>query len=389
MKEAPSGLEKNSPSNAAPSGAALRLARIALIVALGLLLLWLVAKILIFIFAGILLALLLRGLAEWLHARSRLPIRWSLAAVVVVILAIVSAVDYFLAPGIGLEFNELFKQIPAGLHRITHYLQQSPWGQSIVDQLQPGNGGISAGTVAGRFFGIATTTFGIIVAVIVVLFIGLYGAADPEIYLAGTVRLFPLERRLRIREVLREMAQALRWWLLGRLISMAVIAVMTGVGLWLIGVRLAFTLGLLAGALSFVPYLGSISSAIPAVLIALTQSTTMVLYVIVLYVVVHIAEGYILVPLLQKKMVHLPPALTLSMQAILGTLLGVIGIALATPLTAAVVVATRMLYVEDVLHDTETGGVRSGLPRHGHAQRETAHDPHRARHHDHQHHRRE
>jgi predicted PurR-regulated permease PerM len=180
----------------------------------------------------------------------------------------------------------------------------------------------------------------------------LYGAADPEIYVAGAVRLVPLGRRARIREVLREVAQALRWWLVGRLISMAVIAVMTGAGLWLIGVRLAFTLGLLAGTLSFVPYLGSISSAIPAILIALTQSTTMVLYVIVLYVVVHIAEGYILVPLTQKKMVHLPPALTLSMQAILGTLLGIIGIALATPLTAAVMVATRMLYVEDVLHDT-------------------------------------
>ena len=133
---------------------------------------------------------------------------------------------------------------------------------------------------------------------------------------------------------------------------------MTGVGLWLIGVRLAFTLGLLAGTLSFVPYLGSISSAIPAVLIALTQSNTMVLYVIVLYVVVHVAEGYILVPLMQKKMVNLPPALTLSMQAILGTLLGVIGIALATPPTAAVMVATRMLYVEGVLHDTGTADAR-------------------------------
>lgn len=341
-----------------PSGAFLRLARIATIVALGLLLLWLVAKILLYIFAGILLAILLRGLTEWLHKRSRLPMGLALAAVVIAILATISAVDYFLAPRVGLEFNELFRQIPAGLHRITQHLEQSPWGQSIVDELQPGNGAISARAVAGRFFGIASTAFGIIVAVIVVLFIGLYGAADPGVYVGGAVRLFPHDRRARIREVLREIAQALRWWLLGRLISMAVIAVMTGLGLWLIGVRLAFTLGLLAGALAFVPYLGSISSAVPAVLIALTQSTTMVLYVIVLYVVVHIAEGYILVPLMQKKMVHLPPALTLSMQAILGTLLGIVGIALATPLTAVIMVATRMLYVEDVLHDTGTGAAR-------------------------------
>lgn len=356
MRKVPSGLEEDGTPNAAPSGASIRLARIAVIAALGLLLLWLAAKILLYIFAGILLALLLRGLAEWLHERSGLPMGWSLAAVVVLILAVVSAVDYLLAPRVGREFNQLLEQVPAGLHRLTQYLELSPWGRSIVDQLQPGNGGISAGAVAGRFFGIASTTFDIIVAVIVVLFIGLYGAADPEIYLAGTVRLFPLKRRSRIREVLGQMARALRWWLLGRLISMAVIAVLTGVGLWLLGVHLAFTLGLLAGTLSFVPYLGSISSAIPALLIALTQSVTMVLYVIVLYVFVHIAEGYILVPLLQRRMVHLPPALTLSMQAILGALLGVVGIALATPLTAALVVATRMLYVEDVLHDTEMGG---------------------------------
>jgi predicted PurR-regulated permease PerM len=191
----------------------LRLARTAIIMALALLL-WLAAKMLLCVFAGILLALLLRG--------------------------------------------------PAGLDRVRRYLDQSSWRQSLVSELQPGNGGISARAVAGRFFGIASSTIGVVVGAIVVLFIGLYGALDPGVYVAGAVRLFPLERRARIREVLHEMAHSLRWWLFGRLISMAVIAVMTGAGLWLIGVRLAFTLGLLAGTVSFVPYLGSISSAILA-----------------------------------------------------------------------------------------------------------------------------
>lgn len=348
----PPSVEKDRAPTAAPTGALVRIARATVIGALALLLLWLLAKMLLYVFAGILLALLLRGLSTWLQRGTRLPMGLALAVVVIAILVIISAVDYFLAPRIGHEFNELYQQIPAGLEQVRHYLERSTWGQSLVNELQPGNGGISARAVAGRFFGIASTTIGILVGAIVVLFIGLYGAIDPDVYVAGAIRLFPLERRARIREVLHEMAHSLRWWLLGRFIAMAVIALMTGVGLWLIGVRLAFTLGLLAGTLSFVPYLGSISSAIPAALIALTQSPTLVLYVIGLYVVVHIAEGYILLPLLQKRMVHLPPALTLTMQVILGTLLGVIGIALATPLTAAAVVAIRMLYVEDVLHDT-------------------------------------
>jgi len=349
-------MEQERAPTAARTAALLSLARAALLGGVAMLLLWLAAKMLLCIFAGILLALLLRGLSEWLHERSRLPMGLALAAVIIAILIIISATDYFLAPRIGHEFNELYQQIPAGLDQVRHYLEHSSWGKSLVNELRPGNGGISARAVAGRFFGIASTTVGILVGAIVVLFIGLYGAIDPGVYVDGAVRLFPLRRRARIHEVLHEMARSLRWWLLGRFIAMAVIALMTGIGLWLIGVRLAFTLGLVAGTLSFIPYLGSISSALPAILIALTQSPALALYVIILFLVVHIAEGYILLPLMQKKMVHLPPALTLSVQAILGTLLGVIGIALATPLAAAAVVAARMLYIEDVLHDRDRAG---------------------------------
>jgi predicted PurR-regulated permease PerM len=359
VRESQSETQQERAPTAAPAAALVRLARAAGIAALALLLLWLAANMLLCIFAGILLALLLRGLTEWLHERSRLPMGLALAVVIIAILIIISAIDYFLAPRIGREFNELYQQIPAGVDQVRHYLEQSSWGKSLVSELRPGNGAISARAVAGRFFGIASTTMGILVGAIVVLFIGLYGAMDPDVYIGGAVRLFPLRLRARMREVLREMARSLRWWLVGRFLAMAVIAVMTGVGLWLIGVRLAFTLGLLAGTLSFVPYLGSISSAVPAILIALTQSPTLALYVIILYVLVHIAEGYILLPLMQKKMVHLPPALTLSVQAVLGTLLGVIGIALATPLAAAAMVAVRMLYIEDVLHDTDAAGARN------------------------------
>jgi len=359
MSERPSPVEQERAPAAARAGALLSFARAAVIGALALLLLWLAAKMLLCIFAGILFALLLRGLTEWVHDRSRLPMGLALAVVILAILVVIAAIDYFLAPRIGHEFNELYQQVPAGLERVMRYLDRSSWGKSLVDELQPGNGGISARAVAGRFFGIASTTMGVVVGVVVVLFIGLYGAIDPDVYVAGAVRLFPPGRRARMREVLHAMARSLRWWLLGRFIAMAIIALMTGVGLWLIGVHLAFTLGLVAGTLSFVPYLGSISSALPAILIALTQSPTLALYVIILYVLIHIAEGYILLPLMQKRMVHLPPALTLAVQAVLGTLLGVIGIALATPLAAAAVVAVRMLYVEDVLHDTDW---RSGGP---------------------------
>ncbi|MGH8290884.1 MAG: AI-2E family transporter [Steroidobacteraceae bacterium] len=347
---------KEDGAAAGGSTALTRLLRNGILVALGLLLLWLVADWLLIIFAGILLAILLRGLSFWLSAQTRLPIRWSLVAVVVAILVIAAGVVYFIAPNASQQLDQLVQQLPVGLHRIEQELGRSSWGNSLLKELQPGSEGRGAvRAVAGQLFGVASTTFGILAAFIVIIFVGLYLAAEPGIYVRGTIRLFPPHRRARIIGVLHQIAHALRWWLIGRIISMTVIGIVTALGLWLIGVHLALTLGILAGLLSFVPYIGSVSSAVPAILIALTQSTGLVLYVIVLYVIIHIAEGYILMPLMQKKMVHMPPALTLSMQVVLGAVLGILGIALATPLTAGAVVAIRMLYVEDVLHDPDSG----------------------------------
>lgn len=347
---------KEDGAGAGGSTALTRLLRNGILVALGVLLLWLVADWLLIIFAGILLAILLRGLSFWLSAQTRLPIPWSLVAVVVAILVIAAGVVYFIAPNASQQLDQLMQQLPLGVHRIEQELGRSSWGKSLLKGLQPGSEGHGAvRAVAGQLFGVASTTFGILAAFIVIIFVGLYLAAEPRIYVSGTIRLFPLHRRARIIGVLHQIAHTLRWWLIGRIISMTAIGITTALGLWLIGVHLALTLGILAGLLSFVPYIGSVSSAIPSILIALTQSRGLVLYVIVLYVIIHVAEGYILMPLMQRKMVHMPPALTLSMQVVLGAVLGILGIALATPLTAGAVVAIRMLYVEDVLHDPDAG----------------------------------
>jgi predicted PurR-regulated permease PerM len=326
------------------------LLRNCVLIALGLLAWWLVGDVLLVIFSGILLAVLLHGLGDWVAARTGLPHGLSLVVVVVAIVLVIVAVGYFLAPRTGQQLSQLATQLPQELHRIKGEIAQTSWGQRLHELFPSGNGRAEQ-AVVGHFFGVATSAVGAVAALIVVLFVGLYLAAEPEIYLAGALRLVPLARRDRARDMLIEVALALRWWLIGRLISMAIIAILTCIGLWLLDVQLALTLGLLSGVLSFVPYIGSVSSAIPPVLIALTRGPTLALYVILLYLAVHILEGYILVPLMQKRMVHLPPALTLCAQAILGSLFGIVGLALATPLTAAAVVAVRMLYVEDVLHD--------------------------------------
>jgi predicted PurR-regulated permease PerM len=186
---------------------------------------------------------------------------------------------------------------------------------------------------------------------LIIFFVGVFGAAEPGLYRAGLLRLVPPPQRPRAEEAVDTLTFNLRWWLVGQVVLMLVMAGTTALGLWLVGVPLALTLGLLAGALELVPYVGPWASAVPAVLVALTVSPTHLLLTVALYLALHLLEGYVLLPLVQRRAVHLPPALTVAAQALLGELLGVMGLFVAAPLTLCAVVLLKMLYVEDTLGD--------------------------------------
>ena len=122
--------------------------------------------------------------------------------------------------------------------------------------------------------------------------------------------------------------------------------ILTSIGLWLLDIPFALTLGLIAGVLNFVPNLGPIIASIPAILIGLTQSPSQAIYVGILYLALQAADGYIFTPLVQQQAVNLPPALTITAQLLMGVLLGPWGLVLATPLVAASIVFIDKLYVE-------------------------------------------
>ena len=130
---------------------------------------------------------------------------------------------------------------------------------------------------------------------------------------------------------------------------MTIVGVLSGLGLWLFGVPLALTLGLLAGLLTFIPYVGAIVSAIPAILMALLIDFSHAVYIVLLYVGIHIVEGYILSPLIQERTVYIPPMLMLSALTALTIILGIPGLIIATPLTAIVLVLIKKIYIEDIL----------------------------------------
>jgi predicted PurR-regulated permease PerM len=186
---------------------------------------------------------------------------------------------------------------------------------------------------------------------VISVFVGLYMAADPNLYRRGFLRLVPMRFREHAGDILDQLHDTLRAWLLGTLVLMVIVGTMTGVGLWALGIPLAFALGIIAFFLEFIPYVGPILAAIPAVLIASSVGGQEVLFVLLLYWGVQSIEGYLLSPLVYQRSAHIPPVLTISAQVVLGTLLGVIGIIFATPLTACFMVLVQRLYVEDTLGD--------------------------------------
>lgn len=337
-------------AGARPQSFALR-ALVAVSVAAGvfilLALLWYAADVLLLVFAAVLLAVALRGLASLVGRVTNLSESWSLALVTALLLSALAGVAILLAPRVSEQVDELAGNLPRAFDALAERANRYGWARRLMaelpppDQLLKGGGGVLA-----RVTGVFSTALGSLVNAAIIISVGAYLAADPRLYTSGLLRLVPPGGRERAREVLTRLGSTLRRWLVGRLVLMAFNAALTWAGLSLLGVPLALTLGLLAGLLNFVPNVGPIVAAVPAVLIALTQSPEQAVNVVLLYVVLQSVDGYLFTPLVQKRTVELPPALTITAQVLLGVLLGGAGVVLATPLTAAALVLVRALYVE-------------------------------------------
>lgn len=135
--------------------------------------------------------------------------------------------------------------------------------------------------------------------------------------------------------------------------ALVIVATLVGAGLFILDIPLALTLALVAGLFNFVPYVGALAGALPAILVALAQSPNDALWVALLFLIVQMLEGNVIAPLIQRRTISLAPALTIMSQTILGTLFGILGLVVATPLTAALVTGVRMIYVEGVLEQDE------------------------------------
>jgi predicted PurR-regulated permease PerM len=268
------------------------------------------------------------------------------------LVGLTAATSQLLASSLTAQFATLSEKLPESLDRFREYLSQYPWGRAVVERVpQATESSLAQMGDLSHLTGMASGVSNALIAVVVILFVGIFVAAEPGLYADGMLHLVPPPQRPRAAEVLDSVGHNLRWWLVGQAVLMLMMAVTTAAGLWMIGIPLPLALGLIAGIFELVPYIGPWLSAVPAALIAMLISPWHLAMVLVLYLALHILEGYILVPLIQRRSVRLPPAVTLVTQLLFAELLGILGLFVAAPLTVVAVVSLRMLYVEDVLGD--------------------------------------
>jgi predicted PurR-regulated permease PerM len=214
---------------------------------------------------------------------------------------------------------------------------------------------------ATRFlFPFLSSTLEAVGGVLLITFIAIYFGIDPGTYRRGILHLVPSSGRQRADEVMTAIGNSLRRWLLAQLVAMVVIGVAVGVALSLLGVEAAISLGIIAGLLEFIPTVGPILAAMPAIAMGFLVSPQKALAVALVFTLLQQLEGNLLIPVLMKHGVELPPLLTILGQAVLAVVFGFLGLVIAVPLLAAIMVAVKMLYVEDVVGDEMNDAVASG-----------------------------
>jgi predicted PurR-regulated permease PerM len=359
-------------------------------------LLWVGHPVIFLFFLGVLFGLPLSQGADWFEKR-RVPRGLGVAVILTLFLGLLIGGGVGIAPILRAQSTELQQRLPEALDKIDAWLghrsngvlgilfneESSPDSvRAITDSLSldtlaatsPGTvtvktttrteevaaGGNLRREITGQFRGaqhsflrMLTSTFAVSGAFLLVLFIAAYIGIDPHLYHGGLLELVPVAERDRAALTMARVATTLRRWLVTQLIAMAVIGAVTTVFLLAIHVKAAVPLGILAGVAKFIPIVGSIFAAIPAIAMAFADSPHKALVLTLGYIVIQFLENHLLVPVLMKKGVDLPPAMTLGIQALMAVLFGFLGLLVAVPLLAAILTIVRTMSAKEMREISE------------------------------------
>lgn len=306
------------------------------------LMLWKLLGLLILIFGAVvgaavlqtcMIPLLRLGAPRWL----------ALSTVIITLTLVLSIASWAFGAQVSAELESLATRLPSAWEQLQERLEGTQLAPLVNDAAERAgtlieNGISQLGMFVVSMGGSLVSFFALIAGMV-------YFAAQPNLYRRGLLLLAPIKSRPRLGEALDESGRALRYWLGGQLVAMVVTGLLVGVSMWLLDVPAPLGLGVVAGLLDFVPLLGPLAAAIPALLLAFTVSPQTTLFVLIAYTIIQQIEGNIVLPLVQQRAVSLPPAMLLFSLFAASSLFGLAGLLLAAPLTVVAFVLVNRLYV--------------------------------------------
>jgi predicted PurR-regulated permease PerM len=310
---------------------------------------WLAGDVLLLVFAALLLAVGIDGLARALAGRTPLSRKWALTIVLLLTVLLFWLFGRLVFPPFIEQLAEMWQRTVDFVETLVGQLRDVGWARDIMNSDGQEQVVGAAGTVAEHVANFTMMLVSVVASLFILFAIALFAAYDPAMYRRGLLRLFPHEYRDRLDRTLSATAHALRWWFLGQLVSMLMLGVTVSVGLLLIGVELWLGLGVLTALLTFIPFIGPLIAGVPVLIVGFGTGPEVGLIVLVFYLIIQNLEGNFLVPIIQHRAVHLAPVLLISVQVLLSALFGVMGLILAAPLTVVGMIAVKKLWMEEVL----------------------------------------
>ncbi|MGJ5634288.1 AI-2E family transporter [Nostoc sp. CALU 1950] len=326
-------------------------------IVLSLYILWQIREVLLLMFAAVVLATTLNRLAKRFQ---RFGMKRGVAVLLAVAIFLAGVVGFFwlIVPPFAQQFQELTNQVPKGFERFNVWLDALrtripdelvpyiPDINSLIQQAQP-----FVNRVLGNSFAFVSGSLEVVLKILLVLVLTGMILVDPLAYRKVFIRLFPSFYRRRVEGILNKCEVSLGGWITGAFIAMFVVALMSLVGLSVLGIKAALALAILAGFLNLIPNLGPTMSVVPAMAIALLDDPWKVVAVLILYVVIQQVESSFITPIVMAQQVSLLPAVTLIAQLFFVTFFGFLGLFLALPLTVVAKIWLQEVLIKDVLDE--------------------------------------
>jgi len=307
--------------------------------------LWAARLAFITVILGVLLGLTLARAVDWLE-HIHIPRALGAPLVILLLIAILSGIGYLLEPRIAAQIEQLRHKLPTAIAQVEAQIDARVF-PNHPGELQR-KIAAQSGTLGKMLFPFLANSIAAVAAIVVVIFLAMYVGIQSRLYRAGLIHLIPPRVRPRAVPVLDELGELLQKWLSARFAAMVVVGVAKGVGLWLLGVPAAVALGLITALLDFIPFFGPIAAGAIAAAIALTISPAKALAVVGLSLLIQQLEGHLLIPLLMRGRLGVPPFVTVVTITTLGVVLGLPGMLIGEPFAAAIIFLVRHLYVNPI-----------------------------------------